>query len=403
MLDNSGNALITQEMPKGFCYTFPMSKNAIVLTGGGARAAYQAGVMRALYEIVKEDKDLFKIITGTSAGAINASYLATHCSDWDIATNQLWDLWENLTPHDVFDLGALSIGKLGTKWLGGAMFGGLASKGSGINHLLDTNPLRNLLDREIDFEILNEVIASKKLHAFSLTTTNYYSGSSVVFYNSSEHVEDWSRSDRFSNKTLITRDHIMASSAIPLFFPPQLLGESWFGDGCLRQTTPLSPAIHLGAEKIISIGIRAPHTHSRQMGMTFAQNHNPTIGQIAGVLMNALFLDSMESDVERLSRINQTIYHIEKQKHEEHFSTLRSIPILMLRPSQDLGAMTSQLSKKLPPMLNYLLKGIGVSGDEGLDLLSYLAFDKSYSLPLLDLGYQDTMVRSEEVKRFLDF
>lgn len=380
-----------------------MTSNAIVLTGGGARAAYQAGVVRALYEIVKEDKDLFKIITGTSAGAINSAYLATHCSDWDIATNQLWDLWENLTPHDIFDLGALSVGKLGSKWLVGAAFGGLASKGSGINHLLDTSPLRKLLDREIDFELLNQVIASRKLHAFSLTTTNYYSGSSVVFYNSSHKVEDWSRSDRFSSKTHITRDHIMASSAIPLFFPPQKLGDSWYGDGCLRQTTPLSPAIHLGADKIISIGVRAPHPNERQRGMTFASNHDPTIGQITGVLMNALFLDSMEADVERLSRINQTLYHIEKQKQAEHFSTLRSIPILMLRPSQDLGAMTSQLSKKLPPMLHYLLKGIGVTGDEGLDLLSYLAFDKSYSLPLLDLGYQDTLARSEEIKRFLDF
>lgn len=380
-----------------------MSKNAIVLTGGGARAAYQAGVMRALYEIVKEDKSLFEVITGTSAGAINAVYLSAHSADWDIATGQLWDLWGSLSPQDVFDLGALSIGKLGSKWLAGAAFGGLAPKGSGVNHLLDTAPLRRLLQREIDFNSLNKIIASGQIHGFAVSTTNYYSGSSVVFHNTTEAINDWARSDRFSVRTDIEVEHIMASSAIPLFFPPESIGESWYGDGCLRQTTPLSPAIHLGAEKIIAIGIRAPHSVERQRDLAFMANRNPSIGQIAGVLMNAVFLDAMEADVERLSRVNQTLYHLDKQKREDHFSTLRPIPILMLRPSQDLGAMTAQLSKKMPPMLHYLLKGIGVTGSEGLDLLSYLAFDKSYSLPLMDLGRQDTLARAEEIKRFLAF
>lgn len=380
-----------------------MSKNAIVLTGGGARAAYQAGVMRALYEIVKEDKTLFEVITGTSAGAINAIYLASNSNDWDIATNQLWDLWAGLNPKDIFDLGALSIGKLGSKWLAGATFGGLAPKGSGVNHLLDTTPLRRLLEREIDFAALNKIVADGTLKGFAVSTTNYYSGSSVVFHNTTEAIDDWSRSDRFSVRTDIALEHVMASSAIPLFFPPESIGESWYGDGCLRQTTPLSPAIHLGAEKIIAIGIRAPHPVERQREIAFSANRNPSIGQISGVLMNAVFLDAMEADVERLSRINQTLYHLDKQKREDHFSQLRAIPILMLRPSQDLGAMTAQLSKRMPPMLHYLLKGIGVSGTEGLDLLSYLAFDKSYSLPLLDLGRQDTLARSEEIKRFLEF
>ena len=380
-----------------------MSKNAIVLTGGGARAAYQAGVMRALYEILKEDKSLFEIITGTSAGAINAVYLAANSADWDIATNQLWDLWAGLSPQDIFDLGALSIGKLGSKWLAGATVGGLAPKGSGVNHLLDTDPLRNLLKREIDFDSLNKIISSGQLQGFAVSTTNYYSGSSVVFHNTTNAIDDWARSDRFSVRTDIVLEHIMASSAIPMFFPPENIGESWYGDGCLRQSTPLSPAIHLGAEKIIAIGIRAPHSVDRQRDLAFMANRNPSIGQIAGVLMNAVFLDAMEADVERLSRVNQTLYHLDKQKRDDHFSALRAIPILMLRPSQDLGAMTAQLSKKMPPMLHYLLKGIGVTGNEGLDLLSYLAFDKSYSLPLMDLGRQDTLARSEEIKRFLEF
>jgi NTE family protein len=194
----------------------------------------------------------------------------------------------------------------------------------------------------------------------------------------------------------------MASSAIPMFFPPIKIGESWYADGCVRQTTPLSPAIHLGAKKIIAIGIRAPHAGEQMQMKAFAPGKNPTIGQIAGVLMNAVFLDALESDVERLSRINQTLFHLDEQKREEFFHNLRPMPILMLRPSQDLGAMTAQMSKELPTMLRYLLKGIGVSGNEGLDLLSYLAFDKTYSVPLMNLGFQDTMVRKDEIKRFLE-
>ncbi len=379
-----------------------MSLNAIVLTGGGARAAYQVGATRALYEIVRQDEGLFRIVTGTSAGAINASYLAAHANNWDVATSQLWDLWGHLRPQDIFDLGALSISKLGSQWLSGAALGGLAPKRSGVNHLLDTTPLRRLLEREIDFADLNRSIADGTLEGLALSTTNFFSGASVVFHNGPRPVDEWARTDRFSVRSPIEASHVMASSAIPLFFPPEPIGDSWYGDGCVRQTTPLSPAIHLGADRIIAIGIRAPHTPARQRERTLTKNRNPSLGQIVGVMMNAVFLDAMEADVERLSRVNETIFHMSEDARRAHFPNLRPLPILMLRPSQDLGAMTAQLGKELPPMLRYLLKGIGVGGSEGLDLLSYLAFDKSYTRPLIDLGYQDTMARTEEIKRFLE-
>lgn len=374
----------------------------IVLTGGGARAAYQVGALRALYEIVGEDKNLFRIITGNSAGAINAIYLAANADDWDTATGQLWDLWKNIRPQDIFDLGPLSIGKLGSRWLSGAVFGGLKPEGTSVNHLLDTAPLRHLIESEVDFKALNQKISAGTPEAFAISTTNLYSGSSVVFHHSENPVTEWVRTDRFSKRADITSDHIMASSAIPFFFPPIKIGESWYADGCVRQTTPLSPAIHLGAQKIIAIGIRAPHEGERMQQKAFAANRNPTIGQVGGILMNAVFLDALEGDVERLSRINQTLYHLDKDKRDQFFHNLRPMPILTLRPSQDLGAMTAQMSKELPPMLRYLLKGIGVSGTEGLDLLSYLAFDKSYSLPLMALGHQDTLARTDEIKRFLE-
>lgn len=379
-----------------------MGKNAVALTGGGARGACQVGALRALYEITGEDKDLFQIITGNSAGAINAVYLAAHANNWDIATAQLWDLWKSIRPQDIFDLGALSVGKLGGKWITGTVFGGLKSEGSKANHLLDTSPLRALIEREVDFKKLNENIKQGHPHGFAVSTTNLYSGVSVVFHQSQHEIQPWSRSDRFSKHSEITSDHIMASSAIPLFFPPVKVDGSFYADGCVRQTTPLSPAIHLGADKIIAIGIRSQKDSEAVRQRSFMQNPDPTIGQIAGVVMNAVFLDALESDVERLSRINQTLYHLDPAKRDQYFQNLKSIPILLLRPSQDLGLMTAQLSKELPTMLRYLLKGIGVSGNEGLDLLSYLAFDKSYSIPLMNLGYDDTMARSEEIKRFLE-
>lgn len=367
----------------------------LVMTGGGARAAYQVGVARALYEILKKDKHLFDVITGNSAGAINSTYLAAHSQDWDTGTENLVSLWRSLKPQVIYDLRARSITEIGMKWVGGTVFGGMTSKGSHINHLLDTSPLKKLLKREIDFDHINNNIKSGSLRGVALSTTNYNSGSNVIFYQGSTDISDWSRSDRFSLRTDLNIDHLMASAAIPFFFPPIKVGESFFGDGCIRQTTPLSPAIHLGAEKIIAIGIRYPHNQTRMQDLALSPFENPTIGQITGVMMNAIFLDSLESDVERMIKINGLI----KTGSSQHF---KAIPIYMIRPSRDLGKMTERLDEELPPMLRYLLKGIGVSGKEGLDLLSYLAFDTSYTVPLIELGYEDTLKQKEDILKFID-
>lgn len=370
-------------------------KLGLVMTGGGARAAYQVGVMRAIFEITQKDDKLFDVITGNSAGAINSIYLSAHASNWDVATQNLVDLWKHLKPQDVFDLRAKTISELGIKWLSGTVFGGMTSKGSHINYLLDTHPLRSLIEKEVSFSDIQDNIDKKHLHGVALSTTNYNSGSSVIFYQGSKEIQDWARTDRFSSREDINIDHLMASAAIPFFFPPIKIKESYFGDGCIRQTTPLSPAIHLGATKIISIGIRHPHQQSLMKDLAFSPMKNPTIGQIAGVMLNAIFLDSLEADVERMNHINSLI-----SKHQE--KSFKAIPILMIRPSRDLGKMTERLNTELPTSLRYLLKGIGVSSTEGLDLLSYLAFDKAYSEPLIELGYEDTYKIKEDVMRFID-
>lgn len=369
-------------------------KIALVMTGGGARAAYQAGVIRAIYEITGQREKLFEIIAGNSAGAINATYFASHAENWDIATRNLVDLWTRIKPANVYDIRTRSLSELGMKWLGGTLFGGLTSEGSQANHLLDTKPLRKLLQREANFEHIKQNIDSGNLHGFSLSTTNYTTGSSVIFYQGHPSIQDWARSDRFSVRTDINEDHIMASSAIPFFFPPVKIEQSYFGDGCIRQTTPLSPAIHLGADKIIAIGIRFPHAKEKMKEFAFLPSPNPTLGQILGVMLNAIFLDSLEGDVERLQKINRLSGGMRTDQ--------KQIPILMFRPSKDLGKLAKTLPEHLPPLLRYLLKGMGVSETEGSDLLSYLAFDESYTGPLIELGYEDTLKQRDEVLRFID-
>lgn len=369
------------------------SKLGLVMTGGGARAAYQVGVVRAIYEILKKDQNLFDVITGNSAGAINSTYLAANAKDWDVATANLMALWKRIKPQNIYDLRARTVSELGMKWLSGTFLGGLTSKGSEINHLLDTEPLRKLLKREIEFHHIQQNLSDNSLHGVALSTTNYNSGSNVIFFQGSHEINNWSRSDRFSVREDLNLDHLMASAAIPFFFPPVKVRESFYGDGCIRQTTPLSPAIHLGADKIIAIGVRHPHNQQRMQDLAFSPFKNPSIGQITGIMMNAIFLDSLEADVERMVKINELI---REGQHKE----FKSIPILTIRPSRDLGKMTEKLTEELPPTLRYLLKGIGVSEKEGLDLLSYLAFDQSYTVPLMELGYDDTYKIKSQIEDF---
>ncbi len=370
-------------------------KCAIVLNGGGARASYQAGALRALYEIIKKDQNLFEIITGNSAGAINAVYLASNAEDWGASTQALLDLWTRIKPEDVYDLSHYTMTKLGTKWMKGTFFRN-AMENDVLNGLLNTEPLRRTIEREVDFKKIREHFQLGNINGLSLSTTNYFSGASVVFHDGDTSINEHSKSDRIMMRTEITSDHVMASSAIPLFFPPIKIGKSFYGDGCIRQITPLSPAVDLGAQKIIAIGVRYQQTLDDQIEKTLRVNPMPQISQIAGIMMNAIFLDSLDADYARFSKIN-TIVEMMGPK-----SPWRYIPALMLKPSRDLGAMTEKLSKELPVMLRYFLRTIGVSGQYGLDLLSYLAFDSSYTEQIAELGYEDTMKEKHRILNFID-
>ena len=365
---------------------------ALVLNGGGAMASDQAGALRALYEIIKKDQNLCDIITGNSAGAMNATFLSSTARDWGVATQYLSDFWQRINPEDVFDMDHFM--KFGTNLLKDTIF--KSTNKENFNCILNTAPLKKLLSREIDFKEIRLLIESKYISSVALSTTNYYSGSSVVFFDGDKNIPLWSKPSRFAIREELGVDHVMGSSAIPLFFPPAKIKDSYYGDGCIRQTTPLSPAIHLGATKIIASGIRNPKQMSETIEMSFAPNPMPQISQIGGIMMNAIFLDSLEADLEMLEKMNKMV-ELMKGKLPQ-----RRIPVLSLVPSKDLGAMTARLNEKMPTLLRYFLKSIGITGMAGLDLLSYLAFDSSYTQQVVELGYEDTMKRKKEILNFFD-
>ncbi|MBS1959986.1 MAG: patatin-like phospholipase family protein [Bdellovibrionales bacterium] len=372
----------------------------LVLTGGGARAAYQVGVIQALAEMTKTKESPFSVITGVSAGAINGAYMMSRADDFKIAAQGLWDLWMNLHSERVYRTDASAMASLGSKWLRtlgmGAMF-----EQKKANHLLNTQPLRELLQQELQLDRLQQHFKAGILHGVSVSATNYWTGTAVSFYDGVEDIKTWVRTTRIGVRSPLTVEHVMASSAIPVFFPPVKLDRGQFGDGCVRLTSPLSPAIHLGSDKIIAVGIRYHRTLEQTLQINQAcKRDDLTIAEIGGVLLNAVFLDSLESDLERMERVNKTLGMLTPEIRAEA-GMLRSIPVLALRPSQDLGHLAKGTLHEFPTLIRFLLRGVGAKEDKGWDLLSYLAFERAYIQQLLGLGYDDTNRKKDEILEFL--
>ena len=369
----------------------------LVLTGGGARAAYQVGALRALAELFGNGPLPFPVVCGVSAGAINGSSLAAEADDFPRAVKHLTDTWLSLTPEHVYRTDALSLVSIGSGWFRGLTAGGTQPPRR-YNHLLDTSPLRELLGREIPFEAIRENVARGLVRGVAISATNYETGTSVTFFDGAPEMKPWARSRRMGVKTAITLDQVMASAAIPIFFPPVQVGGSWFGDGGVRLTAPMSPALHLGADRVLVIGIRHPRTAEETVVINeAAQRDDLPLSQILGVLMNAVFLDSLEPDIERVERVTEMLDTIERPAD----SHLRPVHILLLQPSQDLAALASDQVMRFPRTLRFLLKGLGVSQKGGADLLSYLAFEQQYIERLVTLGYDDTRARFEEIRGFM--
>lgn len=378
-----------------------MSHVGLVLTGGGARAAYQVGAVRALAEILGPGPLPFDVVSGISAGAINGVALATDAEDFPRAAELLRATWAGLTPDRIYRTGPLRLAAIGTRWMRDLSVGGLLGK-SGINYLLDPSPLRALVGSGIPIGRMRRHLRSGRLRGLAVSATNYHTGAGVTFFEGAADLRPWTRSTRIGVRARITADHIMASAAIPVFFPPVHIGGSFYGDGCVRMHYPMSPAIHLGAERIVAVSqrwLRPPaETAARE-----AREKTPSmpISEIAGVLLNAVFLDSLDSDLERLERVNRTLALVPREKLENGELDVRPIPALVLRPSQDLGQLAGDQYRRFPAMLRYLLKGIGATGSAGEDLLSYLAFEPVYVNRVMDLGRSDTLARRDEIREFL--
>lgn len=375
---------------------FPKPTVGLIMTGGGARAAYQVGVMRALHEILPGDVcNPFPIICGTSAGAINAAVLATDAGNFRRGVRRLMTVWKNFHVGQVYR--ADTWGALGNsaRWLLTAISAG---RFDGPVSLLDNSPLAGLLERHVDFPAIGRNVAAGHLRAFAVTCSGYTSGQSVTFYEGSISLSGWERARRVGVAMPIRLPHLMASSALPFIFPPVLINREYFGDGSMRQIAPISPALHLGADRLLVIGVGR---QSRQSAVRQPSNGYPSLAQIAGHTLDSIFLDALEVDLERLQRINRTLSIIPAETLAKNGYPLKAVDFRVLTPSVPLSQIAEQYAHDLPRVIRGLLQTVGAMKRAGSNLVSYLLFEKAFCRALIRLGYRDTMEQKEDLLVFL--
>lgn len=374
-----------------------IARTALILTGGGARAAYQAGVLAAIARLAgRRARNPFPIICGTSAGAINAAGLACSADNFPRAVALLTHVWGNMRAGDIYRADALGIGRAGYRWLSALALGWLTHRAP--QSLLDNTPLRTLLQRYMDFSGIGRAIAAGHLHALSISASGYDSGQNISFFEASPEVADWQRAQRIGVRTRLGCEHLLASSAIPFVFPAVRIHREFFGDGSMRQLAPISPAIHLGAEKVLIIGAG----RRRELAARTQNDGYPSLAQIAGHALSSIFLDSLAVDIERMERINRTLAAIPPALRAEAGIGLRPLDTLVIAPSQRLDLLAAEHAGALPWPVRALLTGIGAMNRHGGALTSYLLFEKAYTRRLIELGQADTLAQAEAVGQFLE-
>jgi NTE family protein len=380
----------------------------LVLTGGGARAAYQVGVLKAVARIRRDcgapRTNPFPVIAGTSAGAINATALACHADHFDLALAGLVDVWRDFRAEQVYRADSIGVLRTGARWLSMLTLGWVIARWRRLKprSLLDNAPLGEVLARTLRIERLPDVMRAGHLQALAVTASSYSSGHHVTFYDSARPVRPWARSQRLAVPSRIDTTHLLASSAIPFVFPAAPLRIDgrleWFGDGSMRQAAPISPVVHLGAERILVIGAGRMH---EPPGRRVASEDYPNVAQVAGHALSNIFLDALSVDIERLERINRTLALMTPQARET--SALRPIDVLVIAPSQRLDDIAARHVHSLPAPVRALLRAVGVREDgdaSGAALASYLLFEAPYTRELMALGESDTYARRDEVARF---
>jgi NTE family protein len=388
----------------------------LVLTAGGARGAYQAGVLKRIGEIpgLRRRSSPFRIVAGASAGAINGAMLAALAGDLREATTALAGVWTRLTVRDVFrpDLSAFLLN--GLRLVVDLGLGGLVGGGR-VQSLLDTAPLRGFLARVLPLEGIGDSIRRGHLYALAVTATSYHSGRSFTFIQGRRGHPVWLKSRRVTLPVEIGLDHVCASAAIPMVFPPVRLAcegrDLWFGDGGLRLVNPLSPAIRLGATRVLAIGVRssgAASALSRAEQLAGPESERsiqrPPLAQICGVFLNAIFLDHLDADLDHLRRMNELIaaYGGDAAATATGMQEpMRTVAPLVVSPSHDLAMVAKAMSHRMPGVVRYILEGLGTPDAQSADLMSYLLFDHAYTRALVDIGYQDASARVDEIEAFV--
>lgn len=372
---------------------------ALVLSGGGARGAYQVGVLTAIADICTKlkQKTPFAIINGVSAGAINASFIAAGAEDFSLSVQKLANMWSKIHPDQVFRTDAISLGKIGLQWVGELSFGAFAGSTPG-RALLDTSPLHDLIMSNLDTSKIAQNIEDRVIHALAITALDYRTSNTITFVQGLPTVEMWERSRRKAERAIIKAEHIMASSAIPLLFPPIRVEDRHFGDGCLRNQTPLSPPLHLGATDLLIIGVRR-QSQTADDQRAAASHNAPSVARVINVLLNTVMLDGIEVDISRLERINEFLNRVPVELHPSlNFKPMR---YTWLHPSEDIGAIASNMATRLPRVIRYLLKGLGPLEDAS-EIISYLLFDPKFCQRLMEIGYEDGMRQSAQIIEFLE-
>ncbi|MFT5297785.1 MAG: NTE family protein [Cognaticolwellia sp.] len=373
------------------------SNNALVLTGGGARAAYQVGVLSAIAKFIPRNHGVpFPIICGTSAGAINSTALACYASCFQLAVKKLEWIWKNLDPERIYHTDPI---RVFSHLIGGALGNFQADYANkSARSLLNNAPLRQLLETVVDFSRIDTNIRRGYLSAVSVTASSYSSGDSISFFQSEASISPWFRAKRRGEPTQLNSQHLMASAAIPLVFPSERIQRHHLGDGSVHQLSPLSPAIHLGAEKIFIVGVEQP---KEPLHAVENNPHPPTTAAIASHLLDSVFSDTLQSDIERMERVNNTLSLI-PDVNKKNISGLKNIESYLLNPSHNFNSIAVKYYDKLPLSIRLLLRSMGISNDAESSLVSYLLFEKNYCKELINLGFNDALEQETKIRQFLD-